>query len=64
MGIISLIIHSTVDFNLQIPANAMLFVAVIAIVYAAQHTNKDIDNRRSKATQNSLSSRERAMLLN
>lgn len=41
MGIISIIIHSTVDFNLQIPANAMLFIAVIAIVYAAQHISKD-----------------------
>ncbi len=36
MGIISLSIHSAVDFNLQIPANAMLFMAVIAIVYVAQ----------------------------
>ena len=41
MGIISLSIHSTVDFNLQIPANAMLFLAVIVIVYVVQHTSKN-----------------------
>ncbi len=31
MGIIAILIHSTVDFNLQIPANAALFVALLAI---------------------------------
>ncbi|MCP3848611.1 MAG: O-antigen ligase family protein [Gammaproteobacteria bacterium] len=31
MGIIAILIHSTVDFNLQIPANAALFVALLAL---------------------------------
>lgn len=31
MGTLSLLIHSAVDFNLQIPANAMTFVLVLAI---------------------------------
>jgi len=31
MGIIAILIHSTVDFNLQIPANASLFVALLAL---------------------------------
>jgi O-antigen ligase len=31
MGALSLLIHSSVDFNLQIPANAMLFIAMLAI---------------------------------
>ena len=41
MGIISMGLHSGVDFNLQIPANAMLFLAVIAIAYAAQQVNNN-----------------------
>jgi O-antigen ligase len=41
MGIISLSIHSTVDFNLQIPANAMLFISIFAIVYASRRISKD-----------------------
>lgn len=31
MGIIAIMIHSTVDFNLQIPANAFMFVFIMAI---------------------------------
>jgi O-antigen ligase len=31
MGIIAIMIHSTVDFNLQIPANAFMFVFILAI---------------------------------
>jgi len=31
MGTLSILIHSSVDFNLQIPANAMLFIAMLAI---------------------------------
>lgn len=30
MGIISLLIHSAVDFNLKIPANALLFIGILA----------------------------------
>jgi O-antigen ligase len=31
MGIIAIMIHSTVDFNLQIPANAFMFMFILAI---------------------------------
>lgn len=33
MGTIALMIHSAVDFNLQIPANAMLFLVLLALPY-------------------------------
>ncbi|MCY1302224.1 hypothetical protein D9M70_518700 [compost metagenome] len=35
MGIIALLIHSTTDFNLQIPANAATLVVVCAIAVLA-----------------------------
>ena len=31
MGIVSLLIHSAVDFNLQMPANGLLFVLLLAL---------------------------------
>jgi O-antigen ligase len=31
MAIVALLIHSTVDFNLQIPANAATFVVILAL---------------------------------
>ncbi|MCX7158623.1 MAG: O-antigen ligase family protein [Proteobacteria bacterium] len=37
MGIIALMIHSTVDFNLQIPANALTFVLLLAFAWASRH---------------------------
>lgn len=40
MGIVALLIHSTTDFNLQIPSNAATLVALCAIAVLAQtHTN-------------------------
>jgi len=36
MGTVSLLIHSTVDFNLQIPANILLFVALLALPQVAR----------------------------
>jgi putative inorganic carbon (HCO3(-)) transporter len=33
MGIISLLIHSAVDFNLHIPANAMIFMVILALAW-------------------------------
>ena len=36
MGIIALLIHSWVDFNLQIPANALTFVVLLAMGWVAQ----------------------------
>ncbi|PFG11782.1 O-antigen ligase family protein [Marinobacter sp. LV10MA510-1] len=41
MGIIALLIHSSTDFNLQIPANAATFVVLCAIaVLAGSHSNR------------------------
>ena len=37
MGIIAILIHSTVDFNLQIPANAALFVSLLAFSWLAKY---------------------------
>ena len=35
MGVTALAIHSTVDFNLQIPANAFLFCVLLALGWLA-----------------------------
>jgi hypothetical protein len=35
MGIISILIHSATDFNLQIPANAQLFSVLLALAWLA-----------------------------
>ena len=35
MGVCALAIHSTVDFNLQIPANAFAFVVLLAYAWVA-----------------------------
>lgn len=37
MGITALLIHSTVDFNLQIPANSATFMVVLALGFIARH---------------------------
>ena len=37
MGILALLIHSTTDFNLQIPSNAATFVVLCAIAVLANH---------------------------
>lgn len=42
MGILSLGIHSAVDFNLQIPSNAMLFVILLAMGWWARYYD-DLD---------------------
>jgi len=36
MGITSILIHSTVDFNLQVPANAALFTMLVALPFACR----------------------------
>lgn len=36
MGIASLLIHLTVDFNLQIPTNALLFVVLLGFAHLAK----------------------------
>ena len=40
MGIIALMMHSTVDFNLQIPANALLFMLVLAFGWIALYHDR------------------------
>ena len=35
MGIIAIMIHSSVDFNLQIPANSMYFMVILALAWIA-----------------------------
>jgi ABC-type uncharacterized transport system permease subunit len=40
MGIIAIMIHSWVDFNLQIPANALTFVVLLALGWAAYSINR------------------------
>jgi putative inorganic carbon (HCO3(-)) transporter len=37
MGVSSIAIHSTVDFNLQIPANALAFMVLLAYAWLALH---------------------------
>jgi O-antigen ligase len=39
MAIVALLIHSAVDFNLQIPANATLFVFILALGWISRHWN-------------------------
>ena len=38
MGMLAIMIHSSVDFNLQIPANAALFVCLMALAYVARYS--------------------------
>jgi O-antigen ligase len=40
MGTIALMIHSSVDFNLQIPANALLFMVMLALGWIARHAER------------------------
>ena len=46
MGIIALMIHSCVDFNLQIPANSATFVVILALAWISLHLDKGIDYNR------------------
>lgn len=48
MGIMSIIIHSNGDFNLQIPANAMLFTLLCAIACIAQSMEQQEHSSKSK----------------
>ena len=40
MGIVALGIHSTVDFNLQIPANAFIFMVLLALAWLSLYLGK------------------------
>ena len=41
MGTVSILIHSAVDFNLQIPSNAMTFLFVLALGWIALNHGRD-----------------------
>jgi O-antigen ligase len=42
MGVTAILIHSWVDFNLQIPANAMLFMVLLALGWISlYHDRRD-----------------------
>jgi hypothetical protein len=43
MGVTAILIHSSVDFNLQIPANAMMFVMLLALGWIALHLGRRLD---------------------
>jgi O-antigen ligase len=40
MGVVAIGIHSTVDFNLQIPANAFIFVILLALGWVTLHLGR------------------------
>jgi hypothetical protein len=40
MGITAILIHSWVGFNLQIPANALLFVVLLALGWISLHLDR------------------------
>ena len=40
MGVTSILIHSSVDFNLQIPANAMLFMVLLAFAWISFYLDR------------------------
>ena len=46
MAIVALMIHSTVDFNLQIPANALMFMLVLALSAISRWTPRKIHRDR------------------
>jgi putative inorganic carbon (HCO3(-)) transporter len=49
MGIMSIMIHSSTDFNLQIPANALLFTLLCAIACIAHSMEQQEHRSKRKA---------------
>jgi len=47
-GLTAILIHSTVDFNLQIPANAAMFMLLLALAPVSLHTGKHKKTRRHR----------------
>ncbi|QJR15668.1 O-antigen ligase family protein [Usitatibacter palustris] len=43
MGVSAILIHATVDFNLQIPANAVFFVVLLAFAWISLHLERHGD---------------------
>jgi O-antigen ligase len=53
MGVTSILIHSWVDFNLQIPANAVFFMVLLALGWISLHLDRqmvDVPRRRDAGT--------------
>ena len=48
MSIVTLLIHSTVDFNLQIPANAMTIVVILAMGWAASVVPRPVETKKQR----------------
>jgi tetratricopeptide (TPR) repeat protein len=49
VSIVVILIHSFLDFNLHIPANALLFTAVVSLTVAAGHPERRIIHIRGRA---------------
>lgn len=49
MGIIALLIHSTVDFNLQIPANSVTFMVVLALGWISLYLDRHTRNKHGES---------------
>jgi O-antigen ligase len=47
MAIVALLIHSAVDFNLQIPANAAMFVILLALAWVSRYCESPNGSRQS-----------------
>ena len=47
MSVVALLVHSTVDFNLQIPANALTMVVILAMGWIAQALPSSAPGRKS-----------------
>ncbi len=49
MGLISLLIHSTTDFNLYIPSNAALLTVLCAMTFAGSHLDRQAVRKRRRS---------------
>jgi len=47
MAIVALLIHSAVDFNLQIPANAAMFVILLALAWVCRYCDRPLISSES-----------------
>jgi O-antigen ligase len=58
MGVTSILIHSWVDFNLQIPANAVYFMVLLALGWISLHLDRqvaDVPRRRVSSDSDGMS---------
>jgi O-antigen ligase len=51
IGVVGLSIHSLFDFNLQIPANALLFYVLCAVAGSARQEDADVFRRMERSTE-------------